>query len=440
MYSNKEILRVAYPIFLSFIAQNLVNVTDTAFLGRVGEVELGASALAGVFYMTLFMIGMGFSVGSQILIARRNGEENYGKIGEVFHHGLVFLMLLAVVIILLTQAFASNFLHSILSSPAIFEASVKFLDIRIFGLLFIFPNSLFRSFYIGITRTRILIWNAIIMASVNILLDYTLIFGHFGFPQMGIAGAALASVIAEATALLFMTTYTILTVDRARYNMNFSIHLRFSIIKRILSVSVYTMIQSFLSIGTWFIFFMGIEHLGERSLAVSNVVRSLYLLMLLPIWALSITCNTLVSNLIGAGGQDKVIPLIWRVIRLAMIIVLPLAIFIVFFPTYFIRIYTDDITLVNDTVAPLLVLTSSLLLAALGSMFFNAMSGTGNTKSALGIELISIVLYLIYMWVLIFQLQASVAWCWTTEHLYWTILFIFSFWYLRKGSWKGKVI
>ena len=77
MYTNKEIWNVSYPIFLGLLAQNIINVTDTAFLGRVGEVELGASAMGGLFYICVFTIAFGFSVGSQILIARRNGELRY---------------------------------------------------------------------------------------------------------------------------------------------------------------------------------------------------------------------------------------------------------------------------------------------------------------------------------------------------------------------------
>ena len=83
MYTNKEIWNVSYPIFLGLLAQNIINVTDTAFLGRVGEVELGASAMGGLFYICVFTIAFGFSIGSQILIARRNGEGRYKDVGPV---------------------------------------------------------------------------------------------------------------------------------------------------------------------------------------------------------------------------------------------------------------------------------------------------------------------------------------------------------------------
>ena len=84
-YTYKDIWLIAYPILISLIMEQMIGITDTAFLGHVGEIELGASAIAGVYYLAIFMIGFGFTVGSQILIARRNGEGNYRAIGNIYH-------------------------------------------------------------------------------------------------------------------------------------------------------------------------------------------------------------------------------------------------------------------------------------------------------------------------------------------------------------------
>ena len=89
--SNREIWQIAGPIMLSLLAQNIVGVTDTAFLGRVGEVELGASAIGGVFYLILYMIGFGFTTGVQILVARRYGEKKYTAIGRIFDNSFYFV-------------------------------------------------------------------------------------------------------------------------------------------------------------------------------------------------------------------------------------------------------------------------------------------------------------------------------------------------------------
>ena len=82
----REIWKIAYPIILGSVVQNIISVTDTAFLGRVGEVELGASAIGGVFYLTLIMLGFGFSIGTQIIVARRLGENKHSEIGKIVEH------------------------------------------------------------------------------------------------------------------------------------------------------------------------------------------------------------------------------------------------------------------------------------------------------------------------------------------------------------------
>ena len=94
-YTNKQILKITFPVLVSLLMEHLVGLTDTAYLGRVGEVELGASALAGVYYLVIYMLGFGFSVGAQVLIARRNGEGNYHSIGDVFRQGTLFLLAFA---------------------------------------------------------------------------------------------------------------------------------------------------------------------------------------------------------------------------------------------------------------------------------------------------------------------------------------------------------
>ena len=195
MYTNKQIWSVSYPILLSLLAQNVINVTDTAFLGRVSEIALGASAMGGLFYICIFTIAFGFSTGSQIVIARRNGEARYGDVGPVMIQGVLFLLVMALLLFGFTKAFGGNIMRLLVSSESIYDATMEFLDWRIFGFFFSFVNVMFRALYIGITRTKVLTINAVVMALTNVVLDYALIFGHFGLPEMGIKGAAIASVI-----------------------------------------------------------------------------------------------------------------------------------------------------------------------------------------------------------------------------------------------------
>lgn len=440
MYTNKDIWNVSYPIFLGLLAQNIINVTDTAFLGRVGEVELGASAMGGLFYICVFTIAFGFSIGSQILIARRNGEGRYKDVGPVMIQGGTFLLGLAVVLFGLSHLLAPSLVRLLISSDSIFDAAMEFLNWRIFGFFFAFVNVMFRALYIGITRTKVLTLNAVVMAVVNVLLDYVLIFGKFGMPEMGIKGAAIASVIAEAASLVFFLVYTWAKIDLKKFGLNHWQRIDFSLLGRILSISCFTMVQYFLAMATWFVFFVAVERLGQRELAIANIVRSIYVVMLIPVQALSTTTNSLVSNLIGAGGISHVMHLIGRIARMSFIIMLVCVAVAAIFPHAILSIYTNEPALLVESVPSLYVIAVAMIIASVANVYFNAISGTGNTQAALILETGTLVFYTAYIFWIGMVVQAPVSVCFSIEVVYYTLLLLSSFIYLKKAKWHNKKI
>jgi Na+-driven multidrug efflux pump len=141
---------------MSILIEQLINITDAIFLGHVGEIELGASALAGIWYLAVYMLGFGFSLGLQVVIARRNGEQHYSETGKTFFQGLFFLSGLAVFLCLLSKLFSPIILSRLITSAEVYHAVIDYLDGRIWGLLFSFPFLALRSFLVGITRTKAL--------------------------------------------------------------------------------------------------------------------------------------------------------------------------------------------------------------------------------------------------------------------------------------------
>lgn len=440
MYSNRQIIKITAPILLSLLAQNLIQVIDTAFLGRVGEVELGASALAGIIYIALYTIGFGFSMGSQILIGRRNGEGNYSKIGDLVIQGALFLFIPALLLIPLLRYGAVHWLPALFESADVGRAVTEYLEWRFFGIVFAFTNLMFRAFFIGIARTKVLTINALVMAAVNVVFDYGLIFGNLGMPEMGIGGAGLASVIAEFSSTIFFFIYTRKTVDLTKYGFK-KIRFQWSVVKSVLDLSIFMMVQYLFSIVTWMLFFVFIEnHMGERPLAVTNIVRSFYTIFTIPSHSVGSTTSTMVSNTIGAGKSDEVPGLLKRLSLISLGAMGVVILIVSIFPTAMIHIYTSDPPLIQDTIAPLYVLISSLPFYAAGTILFSAVSGTGNTRAALKFELITLVFYVSYMWFIIVHMGYSVAVAWTTEHVYWLLLSTFSFIYLRSGKWRDRKI
>ena len=439
-YNYSKIWKISYPILLTLLVQNLVQVTDTAFLGRVGEVELGASALAGIYYVVVFMLAFGFSTGAQILIGRRNGEKNYHQIGEILVNGIVFLLIISFILFAFTIYFSKPILSKLFASENILNAALEYLDWRIFGIFFASVNVMFRAFYVGTTNTKILSMNALIMALSNVLFDYLLIFGKGGFPKMGIAGAGLASVIAEAISVLFLIIYTSKYVDLIKYGLKHISFKGLEVIKNILNISISLMIMNFLSLSTWLLFFIAIEHLGEKSLAISNIVRSTYMVMSIPVFALSATANTLVSNVIGAGRKDEVMRLIWRIANMCAGICLIFSVIFFIFPKLILLVYTSDSLLIHDSIPSLRVMLIVVPFIGIANVYFQSVSGTGNTRTALALEMITLVAYIFYIWLSIVQLKFPLEYCWTCEYVYAIFIFGLCFSYLKKGRWKNKKI
>lgn len=439
LYSYRHIWNVSFPIMLGLLAQNVMHITNTIFLGRVGEIEFGASGLAGIYYFAFFMLGFGFSIGAQIIISRRNGAGRFGEIGNIVIQGALFLQIFALLIFGLSSFFSEHFLPYLVESDEIYAAAHEYLKWRSYGFFFAFFNIMFRAFYVGIARTPVLTYNAIVMSVANVILDYMLIFGNFGMPEMGVAGAGLASVISEFVSVIFFLVYTYKTVDLKKFGFR-RMKFNFSIVKSILNISIFTVAQYAISQSTWFIFFLAMENHGARALAVTNIVRTFYMMFFIPMNALSTGANTLVGNTMGANRIDEVIPLIKRIALLSLGIIIFIAIIIAIMPEFWISciVSAKDPTLVSDTVNALLVLLTALPICSISSVLFSSISGTGNTRVALNLEFVTMFLYISSILLIVIYLQSSVAICWTVEHIYWGSLLILSYLYLRFGNWRAK--
>jgi MATE family, multidrug efflux pump len=431
----KKIWNIAYPIILGSIAQNIITATDTAFLGRIGEIALGASAIGGIFYLAVFMLGWGLGIGSQIIVARRDGENNQHLIGKTIEHSQLIFLFLAVIVFVFIKFISPNLLIVFLNSHEVYTESVNFLEIRAFGIFFAFCNVSFRALYVGIGKTKIITWSTIGMAITNITLDYILIFGKFGFPEMGIKGAALASVIAEITASIIFVLYTLKVLDLDKYQL-FKFQLfDFKLLKNIFSVSLPMMIQNFISLSAWFIFFLFVEKIGETSLAISNIIRSIYLILMIPIWGFSSAANTLVSFVIGQGNQENVLNIIWKIIKLCILSIASIVSIAVFFPNEILRIYSNDPLLIEKSIQSFYVICASAFFIATGFNLFSGVSGTGKTNVSLKIEILIVVLYLTGTYLLVNVFKADIAQVWAMEFVYGILLGLFSYIYLKFGKW-----
>ena len=435
-YTYKQIWLINLPIMVSLLMEQLINLTDSIFLGHVSQIDLGASALAAMYYTAIYMLGFGFSLGAQVVIARRNGEGRHKDVGKVFFQGLFFLSAFAVVVFILFKLFSPALLRMVISSGNVYQATMQYIEWRDYSYLFAFPLLAIRAFFTGTTKTTILTANSVVMVVCNIVFNYLLIFGKAGFPKWGISGAAIGSSLAELVWLLFMIVYMWRHVDKKQYGLRAVFDIKLSL--HLLDISVWTMVRSFFCIAPWFLFFVAIEHLGECELAAANVVRSISMLFFVIVNSFATTTISLVSNLIGAKQIEKVMLTCRRVIKLNYIIGIPLMLLAFAFSGVLLRLFTNEAAVIHTAFYPFCVMLSTFIISVPAYTYCNTVIGTGNTKIAFIFQMINITIYLVYLFILSRFRNIPLAIYWSAEQLYVIVLFALSLWYLKKNKWQNK--
>ncbi len=420
---------------LGSAAQNVITLTDGIFLGRVGEVELGAIGFVGVFYLIIAAIGFGFSRGGQIMIARRDGEGDVAGVGKATYSLIYFELALAIIMFLFMRYGAYYFFSAFVNSDKIFYKSLEYLDYRMWGVFFSYIGVAIIAFYTGISRTTFIIIDTIFLGITNVILNYTLIFGKLGFPEMGIAGAGLASTIAEVVAFVVFLIYMFFDKNLRRYKLFKLPKVDLNIIKTQLRISGPIVVQMIVGLGSWFFFFSIVENLGERDMAAANVVRMTYLALSIPCWGFSTGINTLVSNAIGRNRVDEVFPVMAKTAKLSFLFTALLTIPVLIFPDWVMAVITPD-TGIYDVARPTLpILAAILALFSVGSIYFNGLVGTGATQIGLYIQIVCAVVYSVYIYVVIVMIGGGLRLAWMAEIVYWVIMTALTIWYLSSKKW-----
>ena len=425
-YTYKQIWLINFPVMMSILMEQLINITDAIFLGHVGEIELGASAIAGIYYLAVYMFGFGFSIGLQVMIARRNGEQNYPETGKTFFQGLFFLMGLALFLYLTVHLVSPFIFKRLITSPEIYEAVIRYSDWRSLGLLFSFPFLAMRSFLVGITHTRALSGAAIVAIAINIPLNYFLIFIH----NLGISGAAIASSLAEGGAFITLCIYMWMKIDKVKYGLRtvYDGQLLLSVLK----LSVWSMFHAFVSVAPWFLFFVSIEHLGKTELAISNITRSVSALFFVIANSFAVTTGSLVSNTIGAGEKANLFPICRKILKLGYSIGLPLVGIALVCHRSIIGIYTNNESLIQLAFTPFVVMLLNYTFALPGYVYLNAVGGTGKTKTTFLFQVTTTIIYLIYLYGLNNSTNTTLTLYLTAEYLFVILLALQSIVYLKK--------
>lgn len=437
-FSYLQILKVAVPLMLGTFVQSIVMITDSAFLSRYSAISFDASGNAGLIYVTLFMGLIGLGDATQVIIARRVGQGLKKQVNSIFQSSIFLLACFAILFFALTQTFIGDLIMSYSKNKLLAQEQIDFLRFRSFGFIFGLLMIAINSFFMAIGKTWIILIGNGIFACSNILLDYLLIFGVGPIPPMGVEGAALASTISEALTSIVLLIVLLKSEERKVYQIFYKFEVTLTRIKNIFKVGIPLMFQGFIALGSWTIFFIFIEQMSTFNLTVSQTIRSIYFLAFVPIFGFAGTAKTYVAQYMDHGDK-AVIPKIIRRIQLLTVGFLLLTFHgALLYPEKLIIIINPDELYLETAASIMKMLFGSILLFGLASPLFHSITGTGNTRITLGIEIIGMLVYVIYSYYTTKVWGWSLAGVWTVEYLYFATIGILSLIYFIFFNWHKK--
>lgn len=440
--SNRQIFRMALPISFAILIPQLNFIINNIFLGHYPDdgKSLAIAGITGVYYLIFASIGFGLNNGLQALIARRAGENRPQEIGKLFNQGIFIALAIAAMGIVLTYLFVPTVFRLFIEDEDRLKQAIGFLRIRIWGLPFLFIYQMRNALLVGTNQSKYLIAGTAAETLANVFFDYVLIFGKLGFPALGFNGAAIASIIAEFTGMLvvFLVIHNKGITERFQLFKDFKWDA--ANLSLILNMSSPLIFQHAISIMSWEYFFLLIDKHGETALAVSNTMRNVFGLFGAVSWAMAATSSAMVSNIIGQKRHDEVWTLIGKLVKINLCFALVVAAFLNLFPGIFLSIYGQPASFTSTALPVIRVVSVAMVLMSVSVIFLNAVTGTGNSRVTLMIEANTIVFYCIYVYLVLDKYFLPISIGWMSEWLYWTFMFIPSFFYLRSGKWRGKVI
>ena len=436
--NNKQILSIALPITLAIIIPQINMLTNSMFLGNLSTAALGNAGITGVFYLIFAVAGNGLNNGLQSEFSRYAGSDNTSVFKTILAQAVRISLQLATAGILLTW-FVAPYILQYVADPKAYPEEISFLKIRILGLPFLFLFQMGNAFLVASLNSRYLMIGFIAETSVNILLDYLLIYGHWGFAPMGFNGAAVASVIAEATGFFVLLMVLYKTGLKEEYGLLTTFKYDKKTTREIIKISTPLIVQYVISVTTWLVFFIFIEALHDQTAkAISNTMRNVFGLTGVFVWAFAGTTNVMVSNLMGQKREDKVIDAINRIMIWSFSLCFVMCLIINVFPTAFFGLFGQGKEFIEEGIPVMRVVSVGLLFMSIANIWLNGVTGIGKTKVNLIIEIIAITIYLIYTYIFTKLHYTSLAMAWSNELVYWTVIFLLSFIFLKGGKWKSK--
>ena len=297
---------LAYPVILSQLGHIMVGVVDTAMVGQIGTVEQAAVALSNSLYTLVLVFGLGVSYGITPLVAAADSSSNYSENAALLKHGIIINTLLGILLFVLLFAI-SPVLNLFDQKQAVVDQAIPFLNVMMLGMIPLCIFSGFKQFTEGLSFTGIAMLITVGANLLNILLNYLMIFGHWGFPEMGLMGSCWASFISRVAMALVMFAYVYYNKEFKKYWLGFNFsNISKELTKKILGIGVPSGLQWFFEVGAFAFAVIMIGWISPDAQAAHQIALSLAATTYMMASGLSAAASVRVGNQLGLKSREGI--------------------------------------------------------------------------------------------------------------------------------------
>lgn len=411
----KKILRVALPAIAGLSTQMVVSLVDSAMVGRLDEATYALAAM-GIGVLATWALVSFFSsmaTGTHVIVARRFGQGNYLECGNTLNNALIVSLLIGVLVAGLGVLLSGPVAYFFSSDDTVGYFASQYLFYRFLGIPFFLISVSYRGFFFGISKTKIFMISGILTNLFNMIFNYILIYGSFGMPRMGLAGAGLGSTLATFSDVVFYLIVLLLPDYRKKFQNFRHFKMDKEVISGILKISLPVSFQNiFILIG--FLSFVAITGIiGTKEQAASQAIISTLFISFLPLFGFGIAVQTLVGNNLGAGKLNIAKLYGFETAKVATIYTIILGIIFIMIPQYVLLIITTDQGIIQMAKSSLRIAGVAQIFYATGVVLANGLQAAGRTVFVMRTEVITnlfIFVPLAYLFGVVLHLGLMGAW------------------------------
>lgn len=374
---RQRILGLALPIIGGMVSQNLLNIVDTAMVGFLGDSALAAVGLGGFVVFMCQALILGISTGVQSSAARKKGEGRVDRAAAILNTALLLVLVVAPIFSLILMQIVPTLFPYLNSDAAVIEHGVPYLEWRLGAIVFVGMNFAFRGYWNALDMSRVYMTTLILMHTCNIVLNYVLIFGNFGAPAYGVAGAGMASAISMAigTAIYFVLGCRHAAKDGFLKGLATRQETA-SLIRISLPAGLQ---QLFFSAGLVAMFWI-IGKVGTPELAAANVLITVLLFAILPGLAMGIACATLVGQALGRKEPEDAYQWAWDVAKVTAVLLTVLGIPMWLIPDLVASVFIHNPETRELARWPMRLIGLTMPVEAMVFVFMHALLGAGDAR------------------------------------------------------------